>query len=225
MEKSVPIMSNTNLCLRLSSEVEIVEPFDYTQDSIIKAKWYKLRKRFMFKDDGKSGEYHFIEGNKALKNKDPQKAYYHYTKALSTIKNDSQIFNNLGIAYQMMNLPDLAFKNFKVAVQMDLQKGVFNLEAKHNIAVLLWKRGNSQCVKEIDEVIEVCKMINRLNNNYLYTYAMIHYKWDKENAMPIIEEYLKNALDDSEEEDRYEDVLKLYKRLKWLNQDAKNKKS
>lgn len=175
----------------------------------------------MFKDDGKSGEFHFIEGNRALRNKNPQKAYYHYTKALSTIKNDSQIFNNLGIAYQMMNLTDLALKNFNVAVQMDLQKGVFNLEAKHNIAVLLWKKGDSRCMKVIDEVIEVCKMSNQLKNNYLYTYAMIHYKWDKANALPIIEEYLELALDDSDEEDRYEDVLKLYKRLKWLNQNSK----
>jgi len=179
----------------------------------------------MFNDESKDGEYHFREGNKALKNNDPQKAYYHYTKALSTIKNDSQIFNNLGIAYQMMNLTDLALKNFKVAVQMDLQKGVFNVEAKHNIAVILWKRGDSDCVKEIDDVIEACRIVGKINNNYLFTYAMIHYKWDKNNAIPMMEEYLSNALDDVEEKDRYEDVLKLYKRLKWLKgeQNIENK--
>jgi tetratricopeptide (TPR) repeat protein len=172
----------------------------------------------MFNDDGKSGEFHFNQGNKALRNKDPQKAYYHYTKALSSIKNDSQIFNNLGIAYQMMNLPDLALKNFKVAIQMDLQENIFNVEAKHNIAVLLWKQNEPECMKEIDEAIEVCRLSGKIKNNYLYTYAMIHYKWDKDNAMPMLEEYLENALDDEEEKNRYDDVLKLYRRLKWLKE-------
>lgn len=175
----------------------------------------------MFGDDGKSGEWHVEQGNSALRNNDPQKAYFHYTKALSSIKSDSQIFNNLGIAYQMMDLPDLALKNFKVAVQLDLQNNMFNVEAKHNIAVILWKKNDSACVKEIDDVIEVCKMSDKLKNNYLFTYAMIHYKWDKENAMPMLEDYLEKALDDPNESDRYEDVLKLYRRLKWLKEKNK----
>lgn len=128
----------------------------------------------------------FAQGTNELINKDYTNALDHLLQANNLQPNNSEIINNLGMAYFFKGRIDLASTHLKKAIELDPK----NYEAKNNYASILFRLGKVDDAENIYLSLQK-ELLYKFQYRTYYNLAIINLK---KNNHKLALEYLEKSL-------------------------------
>ncbi len=139
----------------------------------------------------KKAELYYGEGTRDLIKKDYSAALLNLTKAKEYDSKDSQIRNNLGMAYYFREQPELAIKELKEAIDLDKK----NSDAKVNLGAIYLEKNRLKEARQMFEEVTSDLTYNAQFRNY-YNLAMVSLKeGDRASAFDYLARSVKERAD------------------------------
>lgn len=126
----------------------------------------------------KKTDLYYGQGTELLVKKDYSKALEYLLEALKLSPNDSEIHNNLGMAYYFKNRPQKAKEHLNIAIELNPQ----NSNARNNLASILFREKNYQEAKIQYEKVKEDLIYSHQYRTY-YNLALISEQEGKTNEM------------------------------------------